>query len=99
MQRMNVMLTRCREGMIIVSNKRFLQNVGYKTLLGRLAKYWDTEMRNAGFRFQWATDKEVLNEAVDLPGVKGRSAPMTALAAARMVLSTKDTGLRKRGSK
>ncbi|KIY44152.1 hypothetical protein FISHEDRAFT_52091, partial [Fistulina hepatica ATCC 64428] len=38
MRRTNVMLTRCRKGMIIVTNKRFLQTIAADTLVGKLAQ-------------------------------------------------------------
>ncbi|KAK0189341.1 hypothetical protein F5146DRAFT_885518, partial [Armillaria mellea] len=34
---MNVMLTRCRRGLIIVSNRTFLSGPGKSTLVGKLA--------------------------------------------------------------
>ena len=39
-QRMNVMLTRCERGMVLVTNRRFLSGSGRDTLLGRLAQRW-----------------------------------------------------------
>ncbi|KAK0471192.1 AAA domain-containing protein, partial [Armillaria novae-zelandiae] len=36
-ERMNVMLTRCRRGLIVVSNKNFLLGSGRPTLVGKLA--------------------------------------------------------------
>jgi hypothetical protein len=63
LERMNVMLTRCKKGMIIVTNKNFLQRDGRCTLLGRLADAWSSDP-NA-----WTTRNAVLNGAADLPGV------------------------------
>ncbi|KAF8994644.1 AAA domain-containing protein, partial [Cyathus striatus] len=37
--RMNVLLTRCRKGLIIVTNRQFLNYGGANTLLGRLSRY------------------------------------------------------------
>ncbi|KAK0216395.1 hypothetical protein IW262DRAFT_1232757, partial [Armillaria fumosa] len=34
---MNVMLTRCRRGLIVVSNRNFLSGAGSPTLVGKLA--------------------------------------------------------------
>ncbi|KAK0189347.1 hypothetical protein F5146DRAFT_880260, partial [Armillaria mellea] len=34
---MNVMLTRCRRGLIVVSNRNFLLGAGRPTLVGKLA--------------------------------------------------------------
>ncbi|KAE9410149.1 hypothetical protein BT96DRAFT_806066, partial [Gymnopus androsaceus JB14] len=39
-QRMNVMLTRCRRGMVVVSSKSFLQGVARDTLVGKISAYW-----------------------------------------------------------
>ncbi|KAF5366451.1 hypothetical protein D9758_009799 [Tetrapyrgos nigripes] len=75
-RRMNVMLSRCRAGMVIVSNKIFLSNIAYWTLLGRLAEYWEHQLAKAGFLFQWATPRDVFNDTADLPGVRGKNAPI-----------------------
>ncbi|KAJ7301944.1 AAA domain-containing protein, partial [Mycena albidolilacea] len=40
LSRMNVMLTRARKGMVIVTSSSFLRSQGAQTLLGRLARYW-----------------------------------------------------------
>ncbi|KAJ3710027.1 hypothetical protein FB446DRAFT_689695 [Lentinula raphanica] len=61
---MNVMLTRCRRGMVIVSSKFFLQRIAQKTLVGQLAGYWTAqEGVNA-----WVNTRDVMNSRVDLPG-------------------------------
>ncbi|KAJ4477545.1 AAA domain-containing protein, partial [Lentinula aciculospora] len=39
-QRMNVMLTRCRRGMVIVSSRSFLGGIARDTLVGKLSTYW-----------------------------------------------------------
>ncbi|KAJ6468871.1 AAA domain-containing protein, partial [Mycena sanguinolenta] len=40
LNRMNVMLTRAKKGMVIVTSSSFLRAQGAQTLLGRLARYW-----------------------------------------------------------
>ncbi|PIL32976.1 hypothetical protein GSI_05094 [Ganoderma sinense ZZ0214-1] len=40
LNRMNVMLTRCQAGMVIVTNRAFLCGPAQKTLLGKLADHW-----------------------------------------------------------
>ncbi|KAJ7095570.1 AAA domain-containing protein, partial [Mycena epipterygia] len=40
LNRMNVMLTRARAGMVLVTNAAFLHGAGGPTLLGQLARYW-----------------------------------------------------------
>ncbi|KAI0737249.1 AAA domain-containing protein, partial [Daedaleopsis nitida] len=40
LNRMNVMLTRCKAGMVVVTNRRFLTGPGRETLLGGLAQRW-----------------------------------------------------------
>ncbi|KAJ3754786.1 hypothetical protein EV361DRAFT_778999, partial [Lentinula raphanica] len=61
---MNVMLTRCRRGMVVVSSKSFLQRIAQKTLVGQLAAYWTAqEGVNA-----WVNTQDVMNSRVDLPG-------------------------------
>ena len=37
-RRTNVMLTRCKRNMIILTNRRFIEGVASSTLIGRLAK-------------------------------------------------------------
>jgi len=70
---MNVMLTRCRMGMVIVSNELFLKNVGYSTLLGQIAQHWENETSRAGVPFQWVTGSEIMNQSVHLSVVKGEN--------------------------
>jgi AAA domain len=63
--RMNVALTRCRKGMIIVTNKCFLQGAGKSTLLGKLNRAWSQH------RDSWIDWKAMLSDSehVELPGV------------------------------
>lgn len=72
-KRANVLLTRCRAGLVVVSSRSFLEGQGARsTLVGRLAACWDARM-GAG---AWADWREVMNATVDLPGVLGpRRAP------------------------
>ncbi|PIL32978.1 hypothetical protein GSI_05096 [Ganoderma sinense ZZ0214-1] len=42
LNRMNVMLTRCQTGMVVVTNRAFLCGPAQKTLLGKLADHWGT---------------------------------------------------------
>ena len=37
---MNVALTRCRKGMVVVTDKCFLEKVGKSILLGKLCDTW-----------------------------------------------------------
>ncbi|KZS94268.1 hypothetical protein SISNIDRAFT_427499, partial [Sistotremastrum niveocremeum HHB9708] len=39
-RRSNVMLSRCRKGMVICTNKDFIESVARETLVGRLAEEW-----------------------------------------------------------
>lgn len=39
-RRMNVMLTRCKRGMMICTNREFLEDVAEETLVGALAHEW-----------------------------------------------------------
>ncbi|KIK52415.1 hypothetical protein GYMLUDRAFT_233460 [Collybiopsis luxurians FD-317 M1] len=66
---MNVMLTRCRRGMVIVSGRSFLQGVASRTLLGKLCAYWTTQEGPK----TWVDAGDVLNTRVDLPGAAGKS--------------------------
>ncbi|KAJ7767925.1 hypothetical protein DFH07DRAFT_725603, partial [Mycena maculata] len=61
---MNVMLTRAKKGMVIVTCSSFLRsNNGAQTLLGRLARYWET--RQPGMWIDW---RRVADGTADLPG-------------------------------
>ncbi|KAG8908762.1 hypothetical protein FRB99_003000 [Tulasnella sp. 403] len=42
--RVNVMLTRCQQGMVIITNKFFVQTLGQMTLVGQLASWWERKM-------------------------------------------------------
>jgi len=62
--RMNVALTRCRKGMVVITDKSFLQGRGKKTLLGQLCRTWSKHHDAC-----WNDWKAVLNDSVTLPGL------------------------------
>ncbi|KAF9529891.1 AAA domain-containing protein, partial [Crepidotus variabilis] len=64
--RMNVMLTRCRKGMVIVSNRGFLEGSGggVSTLLGQLLAHW----RLYHDPQPWVNWREVSQGTASLPG-------------------------------
>lgn len=62
--RMNVALTRCRKGMVVVTDKSFLQGKGKKTLLGQLCHTWSKHRDDC-----WNDWNAVLNNSVALPGL------------------------------
>ncbi|KAK0189354.1 AAA domain-containing protein, partial [Armillaria mellea] len=64
-QRMNVMLTRCRRGLVIVSSRSFLSGPGESTLVGKLARG-----RN------WTEWTAVAEQRVNLPDAKGKHTPL-----------------------
>ena len=66
--RMNVMLTRCRKGMVVVAQRAFVEGRGRATLLGKLAERWGAE---AGERGAWADAVDVMNGRARLPGCDG----------------------------
>ena len=66
--RMNVALTRCRKGMVVVTDKSFIQGKGKKTLLGQLCLTW-SKHHNAC----WNDWNAVLNNSVALPGLPAPS--------------------------
>ncbi|KAK0237313.1 AAA domain-containing protein, partial [Armillaria nabsnona] len=64
-QRMNVMLTRCRRGLVIVSSRSFLSGPGKSTLVGKLAR--------GGNWTEWTA---VAEQRVNLPDAKGKHASL-----------------------
>jgi len=61
---MNVALTRCRKGMVVVTDKSFLQGAGRAILLGQLSHTWSR--RHDTYWIDWIA---MLNNAVALPGL------------------------------
>ena len=61
------MLTRCKMGMVVVTNRAFIFQEGRKTLLGKLAKHWTDSFpeRIDGIWFDWRT---VAQRRSKLPG-------------------------------
>ncbi|KAJ6571061.1 AAA domain-containing protein [Mycena capillaripes] len=67
LNRMNVMLTRAKKGMVIVTCSSFLRSHdGAQTLLGRLARYWETRNQET-----WIDWRRVADGTADLPGSSG----------------------------
>ena len=73
--RMNVALTRCRKGMVVVTDKSFLQGAGRSTLLGQLCHTWSRHHDAC-----WIDSKAMLNNSGALPGLP---APAPSPAPAR----------------
>ncbi|KAH9921369.1 hypothetical protein B0H21DRAFT_659153, partial [Amylocystis lapponica] len=63
---MNVMLTRCQRGMVVVTNRNFLRGAGRDTLLGRLAQHWEDRR---GDTITWTDARELADRTADMPGV------------------------------
>lgn len=73
--RVNVMLTRCRAGMVIVSNRKFLRTTAAQyTLLGKLAEHWEY---HHGRSMTWIDWKLVAENKADMPGVLAAHRPST----------------------
>lgn len=65
--RMNVLLTRCRKGMIIVSSSRFIAELGgVKTVLGKMHKHW-----KSAYNATWVDWRHVSSGVAGLPGGLG----------------------------
>ena len=65
LNRMNVMLTRCPAGMVLVTQRAFLRGAGRSTLLSRLAHQWE---HRVGEKAAWADAMDVANGRAALPG-------------------------------
>ena len=63
---MNVALTRCCKGMVVVTDKRFLQGAGRSTLLGQLCHTWSRHHQAC-----WIDSNTMLNNSGALPGLPG----------------------------
>ncbi|CDO72684.1 hypothetical protein BN946_scf184985.g104 [Trametes cinnabarina] len=68
--RVNVMLTRCQRGMILVTQRTFAHGGGKNTLLGKLVKQWeDADDPAEGL---WVDAMEVADRRANLPGAPGK---------------------------
>lgn len=65
LQRMNVMLTRLQAGMVIVTNRPFLDSSGRNTLLGCMAQHWKDERGEA----VWTLPQRIAERTANMPGV------------------------------
>jgi hypothetical protein len=67
LNRLNVLLTRCRKGLVIVSNRKFLgfSGEGSRTLLGKLVAYYRSQYSSC----DWTDWRSVATASVNLPGV------------------------------
>lgn len=64
--RSNVMLTRCKAGLVIVTNRIFLRTTGAQhTLLGELVRHWS---ERHGTTKTWRDWKEIAEHKADMPG-------------------------------
>ncbi|PCH35506.1 nucleoside triphosphate hydrolase protein [Wolfiporia cocos MD-104 SS10] len=69
--RMNVMLTRCKRGMVVVANRRFLETkAAQSTLLGKLAQYWEDRCD------AWVHARAVYDRTANLPGAPAPANPL-----------------------
>ncbi|OJT07637.1 ATP-dependent helicase upf1 [Trametes pubescens] len=69
--RMNVMLSRCQRGMVLVTQRAFVEGGGKGTLLGRLVRHWEAA---AGVDAVWADAMRVADGQANLPGAPGKLA-------------------------
>ena len=65
LNRMNVMLTRCKKGMVIVTQRAFLTGAGRHTLLGKLSANWEEQDGPS----VWRDAMDVVNRRPALPGL------------------------------
>ena len=61
-RRNNVMLTRCKKGMVIITNKIFIERSAERTLLGKLAQHWEARRLDEDIWIDWrditSTDRD-----------------------------------------
>ncbi|KAG8883769.1 Small subunit (SSU) processome component [Tulasnella sp. 331] len=70
--RVNVMLTRCKKGMVIFAKKGFVRQDAAHSLVGILAQEWVRIRGGKGKEhLVWANFSEVMKGTADLPGVAG----------------------------
>ncbi|OSX61405.1 hypothetical protein POSPLADRAFT_1089730, partial [Postia placenta MAD-698-R-SB12] len=62
---MNVMLTRLQAGMVIVTNRPFLDSSGRNTLLGCMAQHWKDERGET----VWTFPRRIAERTANMPGV------------------------------
>ncbi|TCD66239.1 hypothetical protein EIP91_001642 [Steccherinum ochraceum] len=73
--RMNVMLTRCEAGMVVVTRRSFVET--QDTLLGKLARWWERKSEESGGKV-WFEAREIRGgKERRLPGVDWRGAGRT----------------------
>ncbi|KAG6831111.1 hypothetical protein H0H87_006136 [Tephrocybe sp. NHM501043] len=65
--RMNVLLTRCRKGLVVVTSRSFMQGGGRHTLLGYLERHWMGILGNS----TWVEWRAISDGTADLPGAPG----------------------------
>lgn len=63
--RINVMLTRAKKGMVIVANQGFIDGLAKKTLLGKMSAHWLHNHASS----RWIKWSEVADKKAKLPGV------------------------------
>ncbi|KAI0827584.1 AAA domain-containing protein, partial [Trametes gibbosa] len=67
--RMNVMLSRCKRCMVLVTPRAFVEGGGKNTLLGKLVRRWETMAGAGDF---WVDAMDVAAGCADMPGAPGR---------------------------
>lgn len=71
------MLTRCRQGMVIATNRIFLSGSGANTLVGQLCRHWENTF---GGEKTWENWRAVAERRVALPGVAVTARPAANVA-------------------
>lgn len=84
-KRINVLLTRCKQAMIIACNRTFITTRAKKTLVGKMALHWEKIQTAHDGASPWISWLRVADAKADLPGVSLADRPRPRVPAPRPI--------------